>query len=64
MDSSSTLDISTKIMNFKRRRPKNGRSGCLMCKSHKANGVTKTMHIRGRKGKIKVTDLDREEREI
>ncbi len=26
-------------MNFKRRRPKNRRSGCLMCKPHKANGA-------------------------
>lgn len=26
-------------MNHKRRRPKNRRAGCLMCKPHKANGV-------------------------
>jgi hypothetical protein len=25
-------------MNFKRRRPKNRRAGCLLCKPHKANG--------------------------
>ena len=25
------------MANFKRRRPKNTRAGCLMCKSHKAN---------------------------
>lgn len=25
-------------MNFKRKRRKNCRSGCLMCKPHKANG--------------------------
>ncbi len=26
-------------MNHKRRRPKNRRAGCLLCKPHKANGV-------------------------
>jgi hypothetical protein len=26
-------------MNHKRKRPKNRRSGCLLCKPHKANGV-------------------------
>jgi hypothetical protein len=26
-------------MHFKRRRPKNARAGCLMCKPHKANGL-------------------------
>lgn len=26
-------------MNHKRRRPKNRRAGCLLCKSHKANGA-------------------------
>jgi hypothetical protein len=25
-------------MHFKRKRPKNARAGCLLCKSHKANG--------------------------
>lgn len=25
-------------MNHKRKRPKNSRAGCLMCKAHKANG--------------------------
>jgi len=25
-------------MNFKRKRPKNARAGCLLCKPHKANG--------------------------
>jgi hypothetical protein len=29
-------------MNHKRKRPKNRRAGCLMCKSWKANGVGKT----------------------
>lgn len=28
-------------MNHKRRRPKNSRSGCLMCKPNKANGCNK-----------------------
>lgn len=26
-------------MNHKRKKPKNRRSGCLMCKPHKANGA-------------------------
>lgn len=26
-------------MNHKRKRPKNARAGCLMCKPHKANGA-------------------------
>jgi len=25
-------------MHFKRKRPKNARAGCLLCKPHKANG--------------------------
>lgn len=29
------------MANHKRRRPKNRRSGCLMCKPHKVNGVKK-----------------------
>jgi len=28
-------------MNHKRKRPKNRRAGCLMCKPHKANGAKK-----------------------
>lgn len=34
-------------MNHKRKRPKNARSGCKLCKPHKINGVVKTYHIRG-----------------
>jgi hypothetical protein len=26
-------------MHFKRKRPKNARAGCLMCKPHKGNGL-------------------------
>ena len=36
-------------MNHKRKRPKNSRAGCLLCKPHKMKGVVKTYHIRGRK---------------
>jgi hypothetical protein len=36
-------------MNHKRKRSKNRRSGCLLCKPHKMNGVVKTYHVRGRK---------------
>jgi hypothetical protein len=38
-------------MNHKRKRPKNRRSGCILCKPHKMNGVVKTYHIRGIKSK-------------
>jgi len=40
-------------MNHKRKRPKNTRSGYLICKPHKMNGVVKTYHVRGLKA---VTD--------
>ena len=29
------------MANHKRRKPKSARSGCLLCKPHKANGVKK-----------------------
>lgn len=28
-----------RTMHFKRKRPKNGRAGCLLCKPHKGNGM-------------------------
>lgn len=31
-------------MHHKRKRPKNRRAGCLMCKPHKANGIGKKKH--------------------
>jgi hypothetical protein len=30
-------------MNHKRKRPKNRRAGCLMCKPHKANGAKNSL---------------------
>jgi len=36
-------------MNHKRKRPKNRRRGCLLCKPHKMTGVVKTYHVRGLK---------------
>lgn len=30
------------MANHKRKRPKNRRAGCLMCKRHKANGIKGT----------------------
>ena len=48
--------LDGEAMNHKRKRPKNRRAGCLMCKPHKANGVTKLTHIRGIKGKIKLVE--------
>jgi hypothetical protein len=46
-------------MNHKRKRPKNTRSGCLMCKSHKMNGVVKTYHVRGLKAVTNRNQLKR-----
>jgi hypothetical protein len=37
------------MANFKRRRPKNRRSGCLMCKYWKQNGYKKTPKLKGYK---------------
>lgn len=34
-------------MNYKRKRPKNARAGCLMCKRHKANGVSEQDKVHG-----------------
>jgi len=31
--------LSESHMNFKRKKPKNARAGCLMCKPHKVNGA-------------------------
>lgn len=36
-----TNGVTEKMMNHKRRRPKNSRAGCLMCKPNKMNGVNK-----------------------
>ena len=46
------------MAHHKRRRPKNRRAGCLLCKSHKANGAKdkRKTKIKGIKGKI--SDLD------
>ena len=41
-------------MNFKRRKPKNKRAGCLMCKPHKMNGVKAPTKIRGIKARVRV----------
>jgi hypothetical protein len=35
------------MANHKRRRPKNRRAGCLMCKPHKGNGVKKRGRVGG-----------------
>ena len=48
-------------MNHKRKRPKNRRAGCLMCKGHKANGVKGTFDAQTRQEK-KAIMADREER--
>lgn len=38
-----------RMANFKRKRPKNRRSGCLMCKPHKMNGWKKEPKYKGSK---------------
>jgi hypothetical protein len=46
-------------MHHKRKRPKNRRAGCLMCKPHKMNGArggNKTK-VKGIKGKIDLKAL-------
>jgi len=44
-------------MHHKRKRPKNRRAGCLMCKPFKANGVPKRVHIKGgAKGKVQLSE--------
>lgn len=45
-------------MHFKRRRPKNRRAGCLMCKPHKGNGARKTIKIRGLKGHVPLSEAE------
>lgn len=45
-------------MNHKRGKPKNARSGCLMCKPHKMNGAG------GRKLKVNKTGFGKLRREI
>ena len=40
-------------MSFKRKRPKNRRAGCLMCKPHKMNGAK---HPRPAKERMTWTD--------
>jgi hypothetical protein len=47
-------------MNHKRRRPKNRRAGCLMCKAHKMNGAKGEMlatKVKGIKGKIRLEEV-------
>jgi hypothetical protein len=40
-------------MNHKRRRPKNRRSGCLMCKPHKMNGAKGCLHYSKKFGGVR-----------
>jgi hypothetical protein len=36
-----------RMAHHKRRRPKNTRAGCLLCKPHKMNGWTKRLRLKG-----------------
>lgn len=38
-------------MHHKKRKPKNSRAGCLMCKPHKANGAKGCLHNQTRQEK-------------
>ena len=42
----------------KRRRPKNRRAGCLMCKPHKMNGYSKTVKVRGLRVRVKLSEAE------
>ena len=46
-------------MNHKRRKPKNGRAGCLMCKPHKMNGYGHTKSITG-PNKVGISNIKNE----
>jgi hypothetical protein len=35
------------MAHHKRRRPKNARAGCLLCKPHKMNGAKKRVRLKG-----------------
>lgn len=51
-------------MHHKRRRPKNRRSGCLMCKSHKMNGAKGEMlrtKVKGIKPRIRIVGATEEQ---
>ena len=37
-------------MNHKRRRPKSTRTGCMLCKPHKRQGVRRTVKVKGETG--------------
>jgi hypothetical protein len=44
-------------MHHKRHRPKNRRSGCLMCKPHKMNGWRKEVKVRGLRVPRRLSDI-------
>jgi hypothetical protein len=46
-------------MHHKRRRPKNRRAGCLMCKPWKVNGVRKTFGSNYGETRLKPSELRR-----
>lgn len=47
-------------MNHKRRKPKNARAGCLMCKPHKMNGASGEVCLCGFAGWRKQYAADKE----
>jgi hypothetical protein len=44
------------MAHHKRKRPKNRRAGCLMCKPHKMNGYGKTAKVKGIRARLKLED--------
>lgn len=50
-------------MNHKRKKPKNSRAGCLMCKPHKMNGAKRSNCLHGFGGWRKQYAMDKELKE-
>ena len=46
------------MAHHKRRRPKNTRAGCLLCKPHKMNGATKRVRLKGLRVPRLLANLD------
>lgn len=53
------------MAHHKRRKPKNARAGCLMCKPHKANGAKDAETVQEQKNEPKLNEgLDEHEEKI
>ena len=52
------------MAHHKRRRPKSARSGCLMCKAHKANGAKGSLPNQTRQEKLARINEQEQRREV